>query len=92
MITMEEILVAEDVKADLEVKEVVQLLEEKAEEMEVSEATEVRLQEKKADSEEKEVVRLQEEKADFLIEHRDVPKVLVIHQDQEDQEEARFFR
>ena len=95
-ITTEEILVAEDVKADLEVKEAVRLQEEKAEETVVSEAIEVQLQEEKAEemvvSEVKEAVRLQEEKADFLTELQDVLKVLEILQDQEDQEEANDFR
>lgn len=98
-ITTEEILVVEDVKADLEVKEAVLLQEEKAEETEVSEVIEVRLQEEKAEemvvSEAKEAVkeavRLQEEKADFLTELQDVLKALEIHQDQEDQEEANIF-
>ena len=48
-ITMEEILVAEDVKVDLEVKEADHLQEEKAEETVVSEAIEDRLQEEKAE-------------------------------------------
>ena len=91
-ITTEEILVAEDAKAGLEVTEAVRLQEEKAEETEVSEATEVRLQEEKVeeivDLEVREVVLLQEEKADFLTELQDVLKVLEIHQDQEDQEEV----
>ena len=99
-ITTEEILVAEDVKVDLEVKEADHLQEEKAEETVVSEAIEVQLQEEKAEemvvSEVKEVmkeaVRLQEEKADFLTELQDVLKALEIHQDQEDQEEANDFR
>ena len=99
-ITTEEIRVAEDVKADLEAKEAVHLQEEKAEETVVSEAIEVRLLEEKAEEMEvlevkevmKEAVRLQEEKADFLTELQDVLKVLEIHQDQEDQEEANDFR
>ncbi len=91
-ITTEEIRVAEDVKADLEVKEVVHLQEEKAEETVVSEAIEVQLQEEKVVLEVKEVVRLQEEKADFLTEPLNVLKALEIHQDQEDQEEANDFR
>jgi hypothetical protein len=77
VITTEEIRVAEDVKADLEEKEAVLLQEEKAEETVDSEAIEV---------------RLLEEKADFLTELQDVLKVLEIHQDQEDQEEANDFR
>lgn len=99
-ITTEEILVAEDVKADLEVKEAVRPQEEKVEETVVSEAIEVQLQEEKAEEmvvsevkeTMKEAVRLQEEKADFLTELQDVLKVLEIHQDQEDQEEANDFR
>lgn len=99
-ITTEEILVAEDVKVDLEVKEADHLQEEKAEETVVSEVIEVRLQEEKAEEmvvsevkeTMKEAVRLQEEKADFLTELQDVLKVLEIHQDQEDQEEANDFR
>ena len=90
-ITTEEILVEEDVKAVLEVKEAVRLQEEKVEETEVSEAIEVH-QEKKVVLEEKEVVLLQEEKVDFLIELRDVLKALEILLDQEDQEEANDFR
>jgi hypothetical protein len=46
----------------------------------VSEATEVRLQEE-----------VKEEKAEFLKERQDVRKALVIHQDQEDQEETNTF-
>ncbi len=46
----------------------------------VSEATEVRLQEE-----------AKEEKAEFLKERQDVLKALVIHQDQEDQEETNTF-
>jgi len=91
-IITEEILVAEDVKADLEVKEADHLQEEKVEEKVVSEAIEVRLQEEMEVLEEKEAVRLQEEKADFLTELQDALKVLEIHQDQEDQEEANDFR
>src|SRR5574343_454360 len=73
-ITTEEILVAEDAKAGLEVTEAVRLQEEKVEEI--------------VDLEVREVVLLQEEKADFLTELQDVLKVLEIHQDQEDQEEV----
>jgi hypothetical protein len=87
----EEILVAEDVKADLEVKEVDLLQEEKVEETEVSEAIEVRLQEEKAEEtevlEEKEATLHQEEKA-----LQDVLKAQVILLDQEDREEANDFR
>jgi hypothetical protein len=46
----------------------------------VLEATEVRLQEE-----------VKEEKAEFLKEHQDAQKALVIHQDQEDQEETNTF-
>ena len=95
-ITTEEILVAEDVKVDLEVKEADHLQEEKAEETVVSEAIEDRLQEEKAEEMEvlevKEVALLLEEKADFLTELQDALRVLEIHQDQEDQEEANDFR
>ena len=91
-ITTEEILVAEDVKADLEVKEAVRPQEETV----VSEAIEDRLQEEKAEEmevlEAKEAVQLLKEKADFQTEHQDVLKALEILQDQEDQEEANDFR
>ena len=83
--TMGEILVAEDVKADLEAKEVVQLQEEIAEEMVVSEVTEDH-QEKKEVLGVKEAV-LQEEK-----ELQEELKALEILQDQEDQEEVNDFR
>ncbi len=60
----------------------------------VLEATEIQLQEKVV-SEATEVQLLQEEvkeeKAEFLKERQDVLRALVIHQDQEDQEETNTF-
>lgn len=90
--TLAEVLVVEDAKVALTVKEVVLLQEEKVVEKAVSVAIEVQLLKEKVASEAKEAVLLLKEKADFQIERQDVLKVLEILQDQEDQEEANDFR
>ena len=72
------LLQEEKVQADLEATEI--LLQEKV----VLEATETQLQEKVVSE-----ARLQEAKV-VLIELQDVLKALVIHQDQEDQEETNI--
>ena len=96
-------MVAEDVITMVEILVVVDLVEEvQLQEEKVAlhqdvkadlEATEIQLQEKVV-SEAKEV-RLQEEvkeeKEEFLKERQDVLRALVIHQDQEDQEETNTF-
>jgi hypothetical protein len=94
-----EVLVAEEVQ--LQEEKVVLHQEEKVLVEVVSEATEIQLQEKVDLAEEAILeVLLQEEKVVFhltdlelkvrLIEHQDVLKALVIHQDQEDQEETNI--
>lgn len=63
-----------------DVKADIEATEIQLQEKVVSEATEVRPQEE-----------VKEEKAEFLKERQDVLKALVIHQDQEDQEEINTF-
>jgi hypothetical protein len=91
-----EVLVVEDAKVALTVKEVVLLQEEKVVEMAVSVAIEAQLLKEKVVSEVKEAVKEvvlhQEEKADFQIERLDVLKVLEMLQDQKDREEVNIFR
>lgn len=100
----EDVITMEEVLAEVLVAEEVQLQEEKEallreEKVQADlEATEVQLLEKVDLAEE---VMLQEEKVVFhltdlelkvhLIEHQDVLKALVIHQDQEDQEETNKY-
>jgi hypothetical protein len=91
-----EVLVVEDAKVAITVKEVVLLQEEKVVEMAVSVAIEAQLLKEKVVSEVKEAVKEvvlhQEEKADFQIERLDVLKVLEMLQDQKDREEVNIFR
>ena len=100
----DDVTIMEEVQVEVLVAEEVQLQEEKEvlpQEEKVQadlEAIEVRLQEKVDLAEE---VMLQEEKVVFhltglerkvhLIEHREDLKALVIHQDQEDQEETNRY-
>jgi hypothetical protein len=85
-----EVLVAEEVQ--LQEEKVVLHQEEKVLAVVVSEATEIQLLEKVDLAEEEKVVfHLTDlEQKVRLIEHQDVLKALVIHQDQEDQEETNI--
>jgi hypothetical protein len=88
-----EVLVAEDAKVALTVKEVV-LHQEEMEEVEkaVSLAIEVQLQREKAVLEAKEAALLQKEKAVFQTEHLDVQKVQEAPKDLNVLEEVNNFR
>ena len=77
----EEVLLQEEKEVlHQDVKADIEATEIQLQEKVVSEAIEVRLQEE-----------VKEEKAEFLKERQDVLKALVIHQDQEDQEETNTF-